>query len=468
MAEKQKTIAKSVAFSGRGLHTGQIVDMTVKPAPENHGYVFQRVDLEDKPLIHALVENVVDTSRSTVIEENGAKVGTIEHVLSALYGLAIDNALIEISASETPILDGSAKPYVDAFLQVGIVEQNADKEFFVVKKNVSYSDDEAGLSIMTFPDDDFSLNVMIDYNSPFLGNQYASLNKLSDYREEISPCRTFVLFRDLEVLLRRNLIKGGDLDNAIVIMDRKVDQEELDRLADLFNKPRMTVTSPGVLNNIDLRFQNEPARHKLLDLMGDLALVGRPIKGKILATRPGHHSNVQFARELKRSFQKTKNAAPEYDPNEKPVCDIRDIMNRLPHRPPFLLVDKVLHLDQQEVVGVKNVTMNEPFFVGHFPGAPVMPGVLIIEALAQCGGMLVLNTVPDPENYLTYFMMIDKVKFRRQVGPGDTLLLKMELMTPIRRGVAHMKAQAFVGDTLVTEGELMAQIVKVKGFENSK
>jgi UDP-3-O-[3-hydroxymyristoyl] N-acetylglucosamine deacetylase / 3-hydroxyacyl-[acyl-carrier-protein] dehydratase len=464
MAEKQKTIAKPVSLTGIGLHTGLNVTITFNPAPENHGYVFQRVDLENQPLVKAIVENVVDTSRSTVISENGARIGTIEHVLSAAYGLGVDNLLIQINAPETPILNGSAKPYVDAILEAGIVEQEMNKDFFIVTNNISYSDEESGIQLMTFPDDNFSLNVMIDYNSSVLGNQYATLNSLNDYKTEIAPCKTFVFLRELEFLLKNNLIKGGSLDNAIVIIEKETTQDELDRLADIFNKPRVPVKARGILNENDLIFPNEPARHKLLDLLGDLALVGYPIKGKILATRPGHASNVEFARNIKRVIKKAKSKsnAPLFDFNTPSLMTINQIKGLLPHRPPFLFVDKVLKLDSQEVIGLKNVTMDEAFFVGHFPEEPVMPGVIIVEAMAQVGGILVLSTVPDPENYLTYFMKMDNVKFKRKVFPGDTLILKMELIAPIRRGIAHMKGQAFVGEHLVSEGEFMAQIIKEK------
>jgi UDP-3-O-[3-hydroxymyristoyl] N-acetylglucosamine deacetylase/3-hydroxyacyl-[acyl-carrier-protein] dehydratase len=464
MAEKQKTIAKPVSLTGIGLHTGLNVTITFNPAPENHGYVFQRVDMDNKPTIKAIVENVVDTSRSTVIAENGARVGTVEHVLSAAYGLGVDNLLIQINAPETPILNGSAKPYVDAILEAGIIEQEANKDFFIVTNNISYSDEESGIQLMTFPDDNFSLNVMIDYNSSVLGNQYATLNSLNDYKTEIAPCKTFVFLRELEFLLKNNLIKGGSLDNAIVIIEKETTQDELNRLADIFNKPRVPVKARGILNENDLIFPNEPARHKLLDLLGDLALVGYPIKGKILATRPGHASNVEFARNIKRVIKKAKSKsnAPLFDFNTPSLMTINQIKALLPHRPPFLFVDKVLKLDSQEVIGLKNVTMDEAFFVGHFPEEPVMPGVIIVEAMAQVGGILVLSTVPDPENYLTYFMKMDNVKFKRKVFPGDSLVLKMELIAPIRRGIAHMKGQAFVGEHLVAEGEFMAQISKEK------
>ncbi len=463
MSEKQKTIGKSVSLQGQGLHTGLNVEITFKPAPENHGYKFRRIDLPNKPIISALVENVVDTSRSTVIEENGARVGTVEHVLSALYGMGVDNCLIEISAPETPILDGSAKPYVDAIIEAGIIEQNANKNFFVVKNNINYSDDEIGVELMTFPDDNFSINVMIDYNSSVLGNQYATLNSLTDYKEEIASCKTFVFLRELEFLLKNNLIKGGDLQNAIVIIEKETTQEELDRLADMFGKPRVPVRSRGILNTEDLNFPNEPARHKLLDLLGDLALVGLPIKGKILATRPGHYSNVEFAKKIKQVIlQGSKNNTPEFDLNSPPLFDIKQIQKMLPHRPPFLMVDKIISMTKTEIVGVKNVTMNEPFFVGHFPNEPVMPGVLQVEAMAQVGGILVLNSVPDPEEYQTLFLKLDKVKFRRLVVPGDTLVLKLELINPVRRGIVNMRGTGYVGGKLVIEGDLMAQISKRK------
>jgi len=463
MAEKQKTIAKPTSLKGVGLHTGMNVCITFKPAPENHGYVFQRVDLEEKPLVRAMVENVVDTSRSTVLEEHGARVGTVEHVLSAAYGLGIDNLLIEINAPETPILDGSAKAYVKVFSEAGIVEQDVNKDFFIVTNNISYSDEENGIELMTFPDEDFSVNVMIDYDSSVLGNQYATLGSLGEYKEEIAECKTFVFLRELEFLLKNNLIKGGSLDNAIVIIEKETTQKELDRLADLFGKPRVKVKDRGILNDEDLIFPNEPARHKLLDLLGDLALVGVPIKGKILATRPGHSSNVEFAKKIKQVIKKKrgKNIAPLLDVSN-PVMNVNDIKKILPHRPPFLLVDKILQLDSLEVIGLKNVTLNEDFFAGHFPEEPVMPGVLIVEAMAQVGGILVLSTVSDPENYLTLFMKMDKVKFKRKVVPGDTLIFKLELLSPIRRGIANMKGQAFVGEHVVAEGEFMAQITKDK------
>lgn len=463
MAEKQKTINKAVSLSGRGLHTGADVTVTFQPATENHGYVFQRIDLDDKPKIKAIADNVTDTSRSTVLSENGATVATVEHLLSALYGMGIDNVLIEIDGPETPILDGSAIQYINILNEAGIEQQEADREYFIIKNNINYSDEENGIELMTFPDKELSLHVMIDYNSDVLGNQYATLNSISEYVENIAPCKTFVFLKEIEILLENNLIKGGDVDNALVIIEKETTQEECDRLADKFGKPRQKYMGQGVLNQDDLIYQNEPARHKLLDLLGDLALVGMPIKGKILATRPGHYSNVQFVKKIRQEIKRSrsKNLAPDIDLNNT-LIDVKGIMERLPHRPPFLLVDRILSLTKTEVIGVKNVTMNEPFFVGHFPGSPVMPGVLLIEAMAQVGGILILGTVEDPENYLTYFMKIDKVKFKQMVVPGDSVVFKLELLTPIRRGIAHMKGQAFVGEKLVTEGELMAQIAKVK------
>jgi len=464
MAEKQKTIRKAFTLKGKGLHSGVDVELTFKPAEPNHGYVFQRIDLPDKPKIRALAENVTETSRGTTLEENSGSVATIEHCLAACAGMQIDNVLIELNGPEAPILDGSSRFYVEKIKEVGIEEQDEEKVYFTPSEKVEYYDEEKGIHIIAYPDENLSMNVLIDYNSKTLGNQYATLDDLAKFEEEIAPCRTFVFLHELEFLAKNNLIKGGDLDNAIVIMDRKVSQEELDRLAQLFNKPSIKVKPEGVLNNIDLHFSNEPARHKLLDMVGDISLIGMPFKGKIIAQRPGHHANTEFARILRQMAKKdkAKRNIPKYDPNEKPLLDIIDIENTLPHRYPFLLVDKIIYRDEKTVSGIKNVTMNEPFFQGHFPGDPIMPGVLQIEALAQVGGLLVLNTVPDPENYITLFLRVDKVKFKRKVVPGDTLLIRMTLLEPIRRGIALMYGEGYVGETLAIEGEMMAQIVKVK------
>ncbi len=464
MSDKQRTIQKSVSLKGTGLHTGQNVTITFKPAEENIGYVFRRVDLENKPEIKALVDYVVETTRSTVLQHNGASVATVEHVLSAVYGIGIDNVFIEVDGPEMPILDGSSQLYVNILKEAGIKEQNAEREYFELDESITLIDDTKDSKIFAFPADELSLNVMIDYNSTVLGNQYACLNSLSDYTTEIAPCKTFVFLKELEILLKNNQIKGGDLTNALVIVDKEFTQKEFDRIADLFHKDHQIYHGRGILNEKDMTFSNEPARHKLLDLIGDMALAGMPVKGKVIASKPGHFSNIQFVKKIREQIKKNqkKNNVPKYNPNIEPIYDINRIKNTLPHRSPFLLVDKIIEITDNYIVGVKNVTMDEPFFTGHFPDEPVMPGVLIIEAMAQTGGILVLNKVDDPENYITYFLKVDKVKFKKKVVPGDTLILKMELLTPFRRGVANMKAQAFVGETLVTEGELMAQIVKTK------
>ena len=464
MLEKQTTLNDSIEFTGKGLHTGVDIKLEVCPAPENTGYVFVRTDLEGEPTIDGIADNVVDTSRGTTIEQNGIRVTTVEHVLASLSGLGIDNAFIKVDGPEMPIMDGSAKVFVEEIQKAGVKTQEAERGFYVIKEKLVYSDPERGIEIAAYPDESFSIDVLIDYNSKVLGNQYAQLVNLDNFAQEVAPCRTFVFFHELEVLLKNNLIKGGDLQNAIVIMENEVPQEELDRIADLFNKPRVHVKPEGILNNVDLRFHNEPARHKLLDIVGDLALVGRRIKGKIIAKRPGHHANTELAKIIRKMARKEamKPNIPKIDLNQTPIYDINQIRNILPHRPPFLLVDKILQMDDNSVVGIKNVTMNEDFFVGHFPEEPVMPGVLQIEAMAQVGGIFVLNTVPDPENYITYFLKIDRVKFKRKVVPGDTIVFRLELLEPIRRGIANMFGQAFVGENLVMEGELLAQIVKQK------
>lgn len=463
MSQNQKTIRKAVSLKGKGLHTGYDVEITFRPAPVNHGYKFQRIDLEGKPIILASVDNVTDTSRGTTLVENGVEIHTIEHVLASLVGLELDNVLMEFSGPEAPILDGSAKMYVEAIKKAGIEEQDAEKNYFIIKERIVFRDEENDIEIVAYPDDHFSVDVMVDYNSKVLGHQYASYHPTHDFEKEIAPSRTFVFFHELEMLLKHNLIKGGDLQNAIVIMENEVSQEELDRMADLFNKPHVKVKE-GILNNVDLRFSNEPARHKLLDVLGDLSLIGQPVLGKIVASRPGHYANTQFAKIIKEAIKKelSRVAIPKYDPTKEPLYDINQIKKLLPHRYPFLLIDKITELDEKSVIGIKNVTLNENFFMGHFPAEPIMPGVLQVEAMAQVGGILALSQVKDPENYQTLFLKIDKVKFKRKVIPGDTIIFRLELLTPIRRGLVHMFGQAFVGNELVMEGELMAQVSKIK------
>lgn len=458
---KQQTIKKPVTVSGVGLHTGVEANMTFVPAKANHGIKFQRTDLEGQPIVDADVDNVVDLSRGTTIEQNGARINTVEHTLAALVGLEIDNVLIQLDGPEPPIMDGSSKKFVDALLQAGEEEQNALRNFYEVNESIFYRDSSRDVEIAALPLDDYRVTVMVDYNSPVLGSQHASLTAISQFKKEIASCRTFCFLHELEMLHKNNLIKGGDLNNAIVVVDRVVEDHELESLAALFNKPKVEVKREGILNNVELRYKNEPARHKLLDVMGDLALVGRPIKAQILAARPGHAANVAFAKKLKKAMLKSINAnIPHYDPKLPPVMDIKQISNILPHRYPFQLVDKIFHLDDNSVAGVKNVTMNEPFFQGHFPGNPVMPGVLQIEAMAQTGGILVLSTVPDPENYWTYFLGIENARFRKMVLPGDTLIFKCELLAPIKRGIAKMQGRAYVGGTLVCEGVMTASIVR--------
>ena len=459
---KQRTLKESFKVNGKGLHTGLMIEATFLPAPENHGYKFQRLDMEGQPVIDALAEYVTATTRGTVISRGDLRISTIEHALAALYAAGIDNCLIQLNAPELPILDGSAKVYCEKIIEAGIEEQNADKDFYVVKQKIEVRDDTSGSSIVVLPDDEFSIDTMVSFDSPVLTNQYASLDKLDDFSREIGASRTFVFVREVEPLVKGNLIKGGDLDNAIVIYDSPMQQEELDRLADLMGVPHKNVTEFGYINDFPLLADNEPARHKLLDVLGDIALIGRPMRGKVIATRPGHSINTTFAKKIRKEIKHQELQAPIYNPSVEPLMDVNRIRELLPHRYPFLLVDKIIDKGDNYIVGVKNVTGNEPFFVGHFPQEPVMPGVLQVEAMAQTGGLLVLSTVDDPEKYSTYFMKIDNVKFRNKVVPGDTLIFHVSFMTPLRRGCAIMKGYAFVGEKIVTEFEFMAQIVKNK------
>lgn len=459
---KQRTLKESFKVNGKGLHTGLMIEAIFLPAPENHGYKFQRLDMEGQPVIDALAEYVTATTRGTVISKGDLRISTIEHALAALYAAGIDNCLIQLNAPELPILDGSAKVYCEKIIEAGIEEQNADKDFYVVKQKIEVRDDTSGSSIVVLPDDEFSIDTMVSFDSPVLTNQYASLDKLDDFSREIGASRTFVFVREVEPLVKGNLIKGGDLDNAIVIYDSPMQQEELDRLADLMGVPHKNVTEFGYINDFPLLADNEPARHKLLDVLGDIALIGRPMRGKVIATRPGHSINTTFAKKIRKEIKHQELQAPIYNPSVEPLMDVNRIRELLPHRYPFLLVDKIIDKGDNYIVGVKNVTGNEPFFVGHFPQEPVMPGVLQVEAMAQTGGLLVLSTVDDPEKYSTYFMKIDNVKFRNKVVPGDTLIFHVSFMTPLRRGCAIMKGYAFVGEKIVTECEFMAQIVKNK------
>jgi len=462
MSEKQRTIKSPVSISGTGLHTGNEVILTFHPAPENHGYKFRRADLNPDILVPADVEHVVDTSRGTSIEYKGVRIDTIEHVLAGLAGLEIDNVLVEQNQSEAPILDGSSGIYVEKLLEAGIVEQNADREYFELKSNVSYTNAEKKVELLAIPSKEFRVSVMIDFDARVLPPQSAILNKINQFKDEIAPCRTFVFLHELEYLLQNNLIKGGDINNAIIFVNRAVTQKELDHLTDLFKKPRIEVRNEGILNNLELKFSNEPARHKLLDVIGDLALIGMPIKAQIIASRPGHHSNVQFAKLIKKLIKKesAKEEIPTFDLNKPPLYDIIQIQKLLPHRPPFLLIDRILEMSDRHVVGLKNVTMNEAFFVGHFPNEPIMPGVLQIEAMAQTGGIFALSQVPDPHNYFTYFLKVESVRFRQKVVPGDTLIFVNKLIEPIRRGLCHMHGTVYVGQKIVMEGELLAQIQK--------
>lgn len=459
---KQQTLKDSFTVKGKGLHTGLEIEATFLPAPENHGYKFQRVDLEGQPMVDALAEYVTDTNRGTVLERGEAKVSTVEHALAALYAAGIDNCLIQVNAPEMPILDGSAAVYYDNIERVGIAEQNADKDFYIIKQKIEVRDDSTGASIIALPDDRFSVDVMVEFNSKVLSNQFATLDNLSDFGKEISGCRTFVFVREILPLVKANLIKGGDLDNAIVIYDTPMEQPELDAIADTMGSPRRQVNEFGYINDKPLAFENEPARHKLLDVLGDIALIGRPLLGRIIATKPGHSLNTAFAKQIRKEIKRQDIQAPRYNPSAEPLMDVNEIRRLLPHRYPFMMVDKIIEKGENYIVGVKNVTVNEPFFQGHFPQEPVMPGVLHIEAMAQTGGLLVLSSVDEPEKYSTYFMKIDNVKFRQKVVPGDTLIFHVSFLTPLRRGCAMMKGYAFVGEKIVTECEFMAQIVKNK------
>lgn len=459
---KQQTLKGQFTVKGKGLHTGLEIEATFLPTPENHGYKFQRIDLEGQPVIDALAENVSGTTRGTVLERGDVKVSTVEHALAALYAAGIDNCLIQLNAPEMPILDGSAAEYCANIANVGIVEQAADKNFYIIKQKIEVRDDSTGASIIALPDDGFSVDVMVDFNSKVLANQFASLDNLSDFPAEISACRTFVFVREIEPLVKANLIKGGDLDNAIVIYDTPMAQEELDHIADIMGSPHKQVNEFGYINNKPLAFENEPARHKLLDVLGDMALIGRPVIGRIIATKPGHSLNTAFAKQIRKEIKRQDIQAPRYNPSVEPIMDVNQIRRLLPHRYPFMMVDKIIEKGESYIVGVKNVSVNEPFFQGHFPQEPVMPGVLQVEAMAQTGGLLVLSSVDEPEKYSTYFMKIDNVKFRQKVVPGDTLIFHVSFMTPLRRGCAMMKGYAFVGEKIVTECEFMAQIVKNK------
>lgn len=466
MTEKQRTLKSEVSVSGIGLHTGERVTLTLCPAPENHGYKFQRTDVEGAPIIVADADNVVSTERGTTLaNKEGVKVHTTEHVLAALYGMQVDNALIQLSGPEIPILDGSAWPFVQAIESVGYEEQHADRNYFVLDENIPWEDTEKGIEILAVPDKEYRLTVMVDYNSPVLGTQHASMYKIADFKNEIAKCKTFVFLRELEFLANNGLIKGGDLDSAIVLVERKdVSQEELNHLAKVLGKEGLKVDIDGIgtLNNYQLKYENEPARHKLLDIVGDLALVGRPIKAHILAARPGHSGNTRFAKVLKEQIKKQEKAPRKFDLSQPPLYDINDIEKMLPHRYPFLLVDKVLSITEDTIVGVKNITMNEPMFQGHFPSNPVFPGVLQIEAMAQCGGIFALSKLEDPHLYSTYFMKIDNVKFKKKIIPGDTVVFELSLLSPIRRGLVNMGGKGYVNGELVVEAEMLAQVIKDK------
>jgi UDP-3-O-[3-hydroxymyristoyl] N-acetylglucosamine deacetylase/3-hydroxyacyl-[acyl-carrier-protein] dehydratase len=465
MADKQRTLKSTVKLQGIGLHTGQLVNLEICPAPDNHGYKFQRVDLDGQPTIKADVDLVVATDRGTTLEQNGARVYTTEHILAALYGCEVDNALIRLDAPEVPIMDGSSLLFVNAFEAVGYEEQEAERNYFVLTENIPWEDPEKGTEFLAIPDSNYRITVMVDYNSPVLGTQHASMYHLGDFKTEIAKCRTFVFLRELEYLASNNLIKGGDLDNAIVLVERKdIQQEELDRLAKLLGKEdlKISIDGIGVLNSTKLQYENEPARHKLLDIVGDLALVGRPIKAHVLAARPGHAGNVKFAKIIKEQIKKQENQGRYFDLTKEPLYTVVDIEGMLPHRYPFLMVDKIMEIHENSIIGVKNITMNEPIFTGHFPGNPVFPGVLQIEAMAQVGGIFALSKVEEPHLYSTYFMKIDKVKFKQKIMPGDTVVFELTLLSPIRRGLVEMGGKAFVNGKVVAEAEMLAQVIKDK------
>lgn len=459
--DKQHTLASLTSISGTGLHSGIKVDMTLKPANPGFGFQFQRVDLPGQPVIKADCDLVTDTSRGTTLEDNGAKISTVEHILAALVGTGVDNCLIEINGPEVPIIDGSSQPFVEIIEEAGVIEQDASKAWYTIDANITYYDEKKRVEMIVMPSMEYKVTTLIDFNSPVLGTQHAGLKSMKEFKAEISPCRTFCFLHELEMLLEHNLIKGGDINNAIVVVDKPVTKEEMDRLAKAFKRDKIEIKSEGYLNNLELRFPNEPARHKLLDIIGDLALIGYPIKGHIIANRPGHATNVEFAKKIKQYIKRNKHLknTPIYDPNQPPVFTTQQIEKTLPHRFPFLLVDKIIELTDRTIVGIKNVTFNEPFFVGHFPGNPVMPGVLQIEALAQTGGILCINAMPQGE-YDTYFLKIDNCKFKAKVVPGDTMILKMELINPIRRGICEMRGTVYVGNKIATEADLMAQLVK--------
>lgn len=460
---KQTTIAKEVSLVGVGLHTGKDVTLTFKPAEPNNGYTFKRIDLEGSPIIEANASYVTNTQRGTCMEKNGVTIQTCEHVLAALVGLEVDNVIIELNASEPPIMDGSSKYFVEAIEEANVIELDAQREEYVVKEVISYVDEESGSEITIIPADEYQVTTMVDFGTKVLGTQNATLSHLSEFKTEIADSRTFSFLHEIEMLLEHGLIKGGDLNNAIVYVDKELSPETMERLKGAFKKDNIAVKPNGILDNLTLHHPNEAARHKLLDVIGDLALIGTRIRGKVIANKPGHFVNTLFAKKLQKIIkQEKRNYVPIVDLHAKPVKNINEIMEMLPHRPPFLLVDKIMELSKTHVIGVKNVTMNEPFFVGHFPGAPVMPGVLQIEAMAQTGGILVLSTVPDPENYLTYLLKIDNVRYKHQVVPGDTLVFKLDLMSPIRRGICQMQGRAYANGKLVSEAEIMAQIAKVK------